>query len=359
MRARKIAFAAVGATAVIAATMSAASADTSTDLGSKPLFLVGSYATADAVAASPVAARANAPVVYADATALPAATQAYLNSYAPSTVVIVGGNAVISDALEASLAKNYTVKRFAGANRTDTAIKLAALGASLPKGEKGDKGDKGDTGPAGASGAGSAGATGPAGPAGATGAAGPAGATGAAGATGPAGPGLVTGGTAGQMLTKKTGTDYDTQWVDSSTPLSIATFKATNTPSYASGSFTVIAFPAPQYSTGPAMYSSATPNTATIVKDGYYQLSGSMRLDGNGVSGEKYLALQVDGAEVAASVSERNGITPLSTSATVYLTAGQKVTLGFLNNTSAAISPRTADNPARLSVVQLPTVTAK
>lgn len=56
------------------------------------------------------------------------------------------------------------------------------------------KGDKGDTG-----------ATGPAGATGATGAQGPA---------GPAGPGCPTGGTAGQMLTKASGTDYDYNWSD-------------------------------------------------------------------------------------------------------------------------------------------------
>lgn len=41
---------------------------------------------------------------------------------------------------------------------------------------------------------------------------GPKGETGETGATGPAGPGVPTGGTARQVLTKKSGTDYDTQW---------------------------------------------------------------------------------------------------------------------------------------------------
>jgi hypothetical protein len=47
------------------------------------------------------------------------------------------------------------------------------------------------------------------GPAGATGPAGP------TGATGPTGPGVPAGGTAAQILSKKTATDYDTQWVAS------------------------------------------------------------------------------------------------------------------------------------------------
>lgn len=61
-------------------------------------------------------------------------------------------------------------------------------GSQGPKGDKGDKGDTGDTGPAG-----------PAGP---------------AGSQGPAGVGVPTGGTAGQVLAKKSGTNYDTEWVD-------------------------------------------------------------------------------------------------------------------------------------------------
>lgn len=63
----------------------------------------------------------------------------------------------------------------------------AAWLASLV-GPKGDKGDTGDTGPAGADGA--------------------------DGATGPAGPGVAAGGTAGQILSKVDGTDYNTQWID-------------------------------------------------------------------------------------------------------------------------------------------------
>jgi hypothetical protein len=48
---------------------------------------------------------------------------------------------------------------------------------------------------------------------------GPVGPTGPAGASGPAGsagPGVVSGGTTGQVLSKKTDTDYDTEWVDQS-----------------------------------------------------------------------------------------------------------------------------------------------
>lgn len=135
-----------------------------------------------------------------------------------------------------------------------------ATGPQGPQGIQGATGPQGDTGPAGPTGAtGAAGPMGPAGPTGNTGAAGatgaqgltglsayqvaqvngftgteaewlaslegpqgPTGETGAAstipgptgptGATGLAGPGVATGGTAGQILTKVDGADYNTYW---------------------------------------------------------------------------------------------------------------------------------------------------
>lgn len=93
-------------------------------------------------------------------------------------------------------------------------------GATGSTGPQGPKGDTGATGPAstvpGPQGpAGPTGSTGPQGPIGNTGPAGPTGSTGSTGATGstgPAGPGVAAGGTTGQILTKKTATDYDTIW---------------------------------------------------------------------------------------------------------------------------------------------------
>lgn len=66
-------------------------------------------------------------------------------------------------------------------------------GPQGPQGEKGDKGDKGDTGATGAQGP-----TGPQGPQGANGA------------------GVASGGTTGQVLKKKSNTDYDTEWANDS-----------------------------------------------------------------------------------------------------------------------------------------------
>lgn len=81
-----------------------------------------------------------------------------------------------------------------------------ATGATGPQGPEGPKGDTGATGPAGPEGQ-----QGPAGPEGPQG---PIGETGPKGDQGPAGPGVPAGGTAGQVLTKKSGTDYDTEWKD-------------------------------------------------------------------------------------------------------------------------------------------------
>jgi hypothetical protein len=62
----------------------------------------------------------------------------------------------------------------------------------LPTGDTGPQGETGATGPAGADGVD--------------------GADGATGDTGPAGPGVAAGGSEGQVLTKSSSTDYDTEW---------------------------------------------------------------------------------------------------------------------------------------------------
>jgi hypothetical protein len=85
-------------------------------------------------------------------------------------------------------------------------------GETGPEGPQGIQGIQGETGPQGEQGiqgeTGLTGATGPEGPQGDPGADGP------AGADGDPGPGVASGGTAGQILTKVDGTDYNTQWSD-------------------------------------------------------------------------------------------------------------------------------------------------
>ena len=83
-----------------------------------------------------------------------------------------------------------------------------ATGATGPQGPEGPKGDTGATGPAGPAG--------PQGPIGEQGPQGPEGPAGPKGDPGEPGPGVPAGGVAGQVLTKKSGTDYDTEWKDPS-----------------------------------------------------------------------------------------------------------------------------------------------
>lgn len=108
---------------------------------------------------------------------------------------------------------------------------IGLTGATGPQGIQGIKGDTGDVGPQGPIGLtgatgpqgpqgikGDTGDTGPTGPAGPTGPTGPQGPTGATGPTGPAGTGVPTGGTAGQLLSKNSATDYDFVWIDNFAP---------------------------------------------------------------------------------------------------------------------------------------------
>ena len=89
------------------------------------------------------------------------------------------------------------------------------MGARGATGAQGPTGATGAQGPAGADGApGAPGAKGDPGTPGAPGATGPAGAD---GAQGPAGPGVPNGGTTGQVLTKASNTDQDTEWTDAET----------------------------------------------------------------------------------------------------------------------------------------------
>ena len=101
------------------------------------------------------------------------------------------------------------------ANGTTSAVLTGEAGPQGPEGPQGPAGEKGNTGERGP-----IGPEGPVGPKGDTGEQGPQGTQGPIGATGPkgdqgpAGPGVPAGGTAGQVLTKKSGTNYDTEWKD-------------------------------------------------------------------------------------------------------------------------------------------------
>lgn len=162
-----------------------------------------------------------------------------------SRVIIRNGSGSGADAREIELQKSGTTIqwRYAGDSEWTDLVTLAEItgpaGSPGPQGEKGNTGAKGEQGPAGQKGdpgepgvqgpkgdpgpKGEPGATGekgeqgiqgPVGPAGPQGEKGEAGVTGERGLKGDPGEGVPTGGTPGQMLTKKSTNNYDTQWTD-------------------------------------------------------------------------------------------------------------------------------------------------
>jgi len=107
-------------------------------------------------------------------------------------------------------------------------------------------GPAGPAGPAGPTGAtGATGPTGPAGPTGATGATGATGPAGATGATGATGPGVPIGGTAGQILSKIDGTNYNTQWIVPPTGGGVSSAIAAGTNTYTAAVTGVTAYASP------------------------------------------------------------------------------------------------------------------
>jgi putative cell wall-binding protein len=94
--------------------------------GSADLVLVATGANfPDALAASAAAAKADAPLLLVNPTSIPAATRAQLSRLKPKRIVIVGGTAAVSAAVERELARIGTVERVAGVNRFETAARLA------------------------------------------------------------------------------------------------------------------------------------------------------------------------------------------------------------------------------------------
>lgn len=76
----------------------------------------------DALAAGPLAAALDAPILLATRDELPAVTDAALAAAAPAEIVVLGGTAAIGPGVEAALADDQaTVRRLAGAHRYATA----------------------------------------------------------------------------------------------------------------------------------------------------------------------------------------------------------------------------------------------
>ncbi|NLB22798.1 MAG: cell wall-binding repeat-containing protein, partial [Clostridium sp.] len=79
----------------------------------------------DALAAGPLATALNAPILLTDTKALEYYTPDTLHQLRVKKVILMGGELVISKAVEDELKKTYQVERIAGATRYDTALKAA------------------------------------------------------------------------------------------------------------------------------------------------------------------------------------------------------------------------------------------
>ena len=87
----------------------------------------------DALAAGPAAAATNSPVLLVNSSFVPAATAAELAAIAPDRIVVLGGEAAVSKAVETTLAASGAiVTRIAGSDRYSTAALISA--DAFPKG---------------------------------------------------------------------------------------------------------------------------------------------------------------------------------------------------------------------------------
>jgi putative cell wall-binding protein/peptidoglycan/xylan/chitin deacetylase (PgdA/CDA1 family) len=94
--------------------------------GADSVFVVVGTNFPDALSASPAAARVDAPVLLTKTNGLPAATASALAALSPSQIFVVGGTAVISDAVVNRLSGFAPVTRLAGADRYATAAAVSA-----------------------------------------------------------------------------------------------------------------------------------------------------------------------------------------------------------------------------------------
>jgi putative cell wall-binding protein len=91
------------------------------------VLLASAGAFPDALAAAPLAGALDAPLLLTDRERLPDATEAELRRLQPTRVIVVGGTATVSDDVVAEVgALGVTVTRIAGAERTETAERVAA-----------------------------------------------------------------------------------------------------------------------------------------------------------------------------------------------------------------------------------------
>jgi len=97
--------------------------------GADNVILANAYIFPDALAAGPLAHKLNAPILLTDAAALTPPTLAEIQKLAPQKITIIGGTAVISQAIQDSLSATYgkdNVTRYGGVDRYATAADIAA-----------------------------------------------------------------------------------------------------------------------------------------------------------------------------------------------------------------------------------------
>ncbi|MEG0376149.1 MAG: cell wall-binding repeat-containing protein, partial [Raoultibacter sp.] len=82
----------------------------------------------DALSATSLAGAIGCPILLTEAGSLPGATASALGSLKPSSIIIVGGAAVVSEAVSRSLASYGAVTRLYGASQYDTQLKIYEYG---------------------------------------------------------------------------------------------------------------------------------------------------------------------------------------------------------------------------------------
>ena len=187
--------------------------------------------------------------------------------------------------------------------RFDFTIPRGATGAQGPAGAPGAKGDPGPQGPPGEDGA--PGAQGDPGPQGEQGPPGRAGQDGAEGPQGPAGPGVAAGGTAGQILRKKSATDYDTEWAD---------------PQGGGGGEVIMA----PITTGAITLESQAGGSINLNWDGYSKIKQGIL-----IGKIKFQGTNFGSIDITAGIADNYGVGVFSASSNVISSAGQ-VTVSFL-----------------------------
>jgi putative cell wall-binding protein len=103
----------------------AASVATANWTTSDDVVLVSGEGYADAVSASALAKKLNAPILLTSAGSLSSDTQSALTTLKAKNVYVIGGNASVSDSVRSDLKKSYNLIELGGANRYETNAKVA------------------------------------------------------------------------------------------------------------------------------------------------------------------------------------------------------------------------------------------